>query len=260
MRPLSIILVSAVLLSLTADAQADRRGVPAGFDQYLVYMATGTVPFASHPNPAITGCGMSLFCDGDYFHRNIMGRTTGEIEAEAARAKEYFSARFGVNVDDLVAAGRLRFFSFFLDPRGEYRAYTIAGKRVPASGWVVRDGGFAAEVVDPAGIELAGEFAGLGLPPIPMGGLLVFGDYNILATSPWGKRKRNREIVISYRSDMPMIANNWGELVINCQLSTDDFEDGTNDGKAQGMGTVSPTPYGLTLNWRNVLTIGEPRF
>ena len=255
MRQLLLVLLTAALCAAATTTTATERQsgpVPAGFDHYLVFMATGTVPFAPHPDPEITGCGTSLFCDGDYFHRTIMGRSTQEIDAEAARAKSYFKARFGVDVDALVASGRVRFFSFFLDPRGEYRAYTIAGVRIPADGWVVRDGGFAVEVLDPLGIELGGEFVGSGLPPVPPGGLLVFGNYNILATNG----NRSREVTISYRAEMPMIANSWGELVVNCQLSSDDFADGTNDGKAQGMGLVSAGPAGLTLSWRNVLTIG----
>jgi hypothetical protein len=254
---------AAMLLCLSLNTRAEQRAdslgkVPAGFDQYLVYMATGTVPFAPHPNPDITGCGTSLFCDGDYFHEVIMGRDAAEVEAEAERAKTYFAGRFGLDVDALEAAGRMRFFSFFLDPRGEYRAYTIAGRRPPVEGWVIRDGGFVAEVLDPAGVELGGDFANSGLPPVPMGGLLVYGNYNILATNKSGKRKR--EIVIGYRSDMPMVANSWGELVINCQLSLDDFAYGIHGGKAQGMGLVNPTPNGLALSWRNVLTIGDPQF
>ena len=257
MRQRLLILFTAALCAVATLMPASARDsgpVPAGFDQYLVYMATDTVPFAPHPDPEITGCGTSLFCDGDYFHRTIMGRSTDQIQLEEARAKSYFNARFGMDVDALVAAGRARFFSFFLDPRGEYRAYTMAGQRVPAEGWVVRDGGFAFEVLDPLGVELGGEFVGAGLPPIPPGGLLVFGHYNILATNPAGNRERT--VVISYRSDMPMVPNSWGEFVINCQLSTNDFASGTNDGKAQGVGLVIPGATGLSLSWRNVLTIG----
>ncbi len=261
MRLLAPIFAAMLLCSASfvhAESRSPKAGdVPAGFEQYLVYMATGTVPFAPHPDPEITGCGTSLFCDGDYFHHTIMGRDADEVEAEAARAKAYFVDRFGIDVDAMVAAGRMRFFSFFLDPRGEYRAYTVAGRRAPAEGWVVRDGGFIAEVVDPAGIELGGDFANSGLPPLPFGGLMLFGNYNILATGKNGKRQR--EMVISYRSGMPMIANGWGEFVINCELSLNDFASGVHGGKAQGMGLVLPGPGGLTLSWRNVLTMGSAK-
>jgi hypothetical protein len=193
-----------------------------------------------------------------------MGRSQAEIDMEEQRAKEFMEDRFGLIVDDLVDAGRLAFQSFFLDPRGEYRAYSVADAKVRSEGWVVRDGGFLAIVEDPAGIELGGDFAGLDLPPIPLGGIVLTGNYNIQTTNPEGFPKG--EIIVSYRSGMPMVANAWGEFVINCQISLDDFADGENSGKAQGMALVLPAPEGagLAMSWRNVLTIGglipEPPF
>ncbi|MBT8079527.1 MAG: hypothetical protein KJO31_13190 [Gammaproteobacteria bacterium] len=256
LRRSRLLLPGLILIVLPAMSHAGpRQHVPAGFDHYAVFMATGKIPFSSHPNPQITGCGLSIFCDGAYFHEVIMGRDAAEIAVEAQRAKDYFLSRFGVDVDALVAAGRMDFFSFYLDPRGDYRMYTLAGTRVPSRGWEVRDGGFAAMVTDPNGVELSGEFQGQGLV-MPPEGLLVWGSYNVLATN--ARKKPITEIVIDYRSEMPMIGNNWGELVVNCQLSLDAFQDGELSGKAQGMGTVIPTSdfSGLRLNWRNVLTLG----
>ncbi len=245
-----------MLSTLSAQAgPAQSSQTPLGLDFFAVFMATGTIPFAPHPNPQIAGCGVSIFCDGDYFHQMIMGRDAAATAAEAQRAKDYFLTRFGVDVDDLVAQGRMSFDDFFLDPRGEYRAYTIAGAKIHPDGWVVRDGGFVATVLDPAGVTLQGEFAGQGLIA-PPGGLLVWGSYNILAAAPSGQPRG--EVVIDYRSHMPMIANTWEELVVNCQLSLDGFASGERSGKAQGMGTVALTPdfSGVTLSWRNVLTVG----
>lgn len=253
-RLLACIVLMASLLFTAHSAHARGQALPDGFENYLVYMATGTIPFAPHPNPGITGCGGGLFCDGDYFHKTIMGRTDAQIDLEGQRAKDYFYARFGLNVDALVADGRLAFDSFMIDPRGEYRAYTKSGAKAPSEGWVVRDGGFIATVLDPNGIELGGEFQGAGLPPISPGGLILFGNYNILETKPNGKH--GQAFSISYRSDMPMITNDWGELIVNCQISLDEFASGSHSGKAQGMGLVFAGPGGLTLSWRNVLTIG----
>ena len=235
-------------------ALAKNQSLPDGFSDYLVYMATGTIPFTPHPNAQISGCGTSLFCDGDYFQTVIMGRSQAEVDVERQRAKDYFLTRFGVDVDTLEADQRIVFSSFFLDPRGEYRAYTAANEKAPSEGWVVRDGGFVLTVLDPNGIELGGEFEGLGLPPIPAGGLLLYGDYNILISKQGKKKSRTK--VISYRSDMPMVANLWGELVVNCQISPDSFATNQHAGKAQGMGLVIPGATGLTLSWRNVLTLG----
>ncbi|HSM54808.1 MAG TPA: hypothetical protein VK879_01535 [Candidatus Sulfomarinibacteraceae bacterium] len=48
--------------------------------------------------------------------------------------------------------------AFGQDPRTEYRAYKITGYRVPAEGWLVRDGGFIVNI--PAGTTLHGEYRG----------------------------------------------------------------------------------------------------
>lgn len=55
-----------------------------------------------------------------------------------------------------------------------------------------------------------------------------------------------------------MIANDFGEFVVNCQIPTDAFDDGARDGKAQGMEPVlvDETSLEMTLSWLNVLTIG----
>ena len=239
----------------SVNSYAQQQAVPDGFDDYAVYMATGTIPFSPHPNPEITGCGASIFCDGNYFYDEIMGMDAAAIANEEQRAKDYFASRFGIDVGDLVASGRATFSSFFLDPRGEYRLYTKANRKVSSEGWVVRDGGFALTFLDPNGVPLGGEFDGLGLV-VPADSLLVWGSYNVQSTNPNGKNKE--AIIYDYRSEMPMIANDWGELVVNCQLSITDFASNEKDGKAQGMGTVSLSSdfSGLVLNWRNVLTIG----
>lgn len=249
------IFITVLLGFGSSTLQASQQPIPTGFDDYAVFMATGTIPFTPHPNSQITGCGVSIFCNGGYFHQQIMGRNLAEIAIEKQRAKDYFYSRFGVDTDVLVSEGRVLFSSFFLDPRGEYRAYTVAGRKVHADGWVVRDGGFVLTVIDPAGVEISGEFAGQNLI-IPADGLLVFGSYNIQATNKKGKPKD--EIVFDYRSEMPMIANAWGELVVNCQISTDHFSGELLGGKAQGMGTVTLSSdfSGLVLNWRNVLSLG----
>ena len=177
-----------------------------------------------------------------------------EIDAEIAKAKACLLAGFGLDADDPANAGRLVFFSFMLDPRINYRACTAAGRKVPSQGRVVRDGGFGIRVIDPAGFEPGGEFAGQIAPP---GDLAIFGNYNIEVTAPDGRPKD--EIVISYRSDTPMSANAWGELVINCQISDNGFADGSNNGKAQGMGLpLGPSPGGsFEPNRRKLLTFSD---
>lgn len=262
--PFAVAMLFAVLSSPIAADPANMKDLsaqatPKSLQDYAVFMANGTIPFEPHPNPAITGCGGFIFCDGDYFHRVIMGRDEYETEQESLKARSYFANRFGVDVDNPANVGKIQFFSFYLDPRGNYRVYSMAKEAVPPRGWEIRDGGFAAMVIDPDGFELGGDFAGSGLV-MPPEGMLVYGNYNILARpeKPRAHRtiRRNRQIIYSYRSDMPMITNDWGELVVNCQISVDGFLDGELDGKAQGMGLpLVPDQSGFTLSWRNVLTI-----
>lgn len=246
-------LAGAVLLA--GSVQAAKQGVPATFTNYLVFMANGSVPIGA-PSPDVPGCGLTnfIFCDGQWYQENIMKRTQGEIDTEVARAKAYWLTRFGLDADAPANIGRLVFFSWSMDPRVNYRVYTIAGMKLPSEGWAVRDGGFALQVIDPNGIELGGDMTGQVAPP---GALLLYGNYNIQKTKADGTP--DGEIVIAYRSDTPMITNNWNELTINCQLSTDGFADGTNSGKAQGMGLpLTPTPQGtFETNWRSVLTFSD---
>lgn len=257
LQKISIVAIAAgCLLSGSPSARAQGQATPEGFSDYLVLMATGTIPLGV-PHPEIEGCSGDLFCDGDYFHKVIMGRTDAEIAEEARKAKDFMAERFGLDVDALVAAGRLAFFPFQIDPRGQYRAYTVAGAKVGSEGWIVRDGGFAAAVLDPNGIEMGGKFAGSGLV-IPETGMVLAGVYNIQVTNPAGKPKG--EVLVHYRSGMPMIPNDFGEFVINCQISLDEFGgdpvDGARGGKAQGMGLVlvdGAVPE-MTLSWRNVVT------
>ena len=65
------------------------------------------------------------------------------------------------------------------------------------------------------------------------------------------------EIIVDYRSAMPMIASDFEEFVINCQISTDAFDCGGRDGKARGMGLVllNVTFTEMTVSWLNVMTI-----
>jgi hypothetical protein len=87
------------------------------------------------------------------FIAQVMGRDDTAIAAEQGAADEYFAATFG----SLYVRGSL--VAFGLDPRVGYTAYFISGEDVPPEGWVVRDGGFRADLTD--------------------GTFVVYGDYRI---------------------------------------------------------------------------------
>jgi hypothetical protein len=61
-----------------------------------------------------------------------------------------------------------------LDPRFNFRAYTVSDEVVPTEGWEVFDGGWAVFVVNPEGMVLGGEFAGVH---VPVGTIFSFQDF-----------------------------------------------------------------------------------
>ncbi len=227
---LSIFVLGAFIMIASAkDVQS--ATAPDGFDKYLVYMAAGVY------NPSDPDF---VPPTGDFFHREIMGRSDEEIEEERDKAIAFFADRFGIDVDD----PGVMFISFMLDPRNEYRAYTISGVGVPKSGYIIRDGGYMVSVVDPAGIDLGGDFTGTNAP---IGTFFVYGDYNI-------KRGQNHNnIIIHYQSLFPVNPpNEHGIGSLICETIHEDW--GT--GRAQGVfENVPPLDDGrIHANFRTVLT------
>ncbi len=233
------------LAATSPTAGAPAPPTPEGFDQFAVYMATGVFdPVSPNPDPEITGCAF-MYCDGHYFQEVVMGWDAAEIAAEEAAARLFFLERFGIDVDELVVSGRISYFPFTIDPRIEYRVYHLAGHRVPAGGWEVRDGGFLVVVVDPEGIELGGEFAG---ERAVAGSAMAIGAYNIQTTRPNGRP--GEDIVIRYKTPRPSIPVE-GPIGFFCEIENDAW----GSGLAQGFLFHIPLPDGrLQFNIRNVLT------
>lgn len=235
-------LLAACRLASPAVA-APPTATPTPFDEYLVLMQTGVFDFNA-PHPTLPGC-FQTFCDGQFFHEVIMGRSPAEILTEEEAARDFFRSRFGADVDDPANAGRLFMTSFMMDPRVLYRVYTWGGRNAPPQGWEVRDGGIFVTVTDPAGFLLGGDFAGLH---VPVGTLLFFGNYNFLVTHPNGKPRE--ELVLRYRSVAPVVPNPDG-LMIQCELEHPDW----GLGLAQVFYTTVPRNDGRTrVNLRNVMT------
>jgi hypothetical protein len=143
-------LIVMAMLTLAA-APLSTVNPPEPFGKYLVYSAAGGYDRSIPP------------AEGDlaeWFHKEIMGRDDAAIAAERARADAYFQATFGA----LYTPRSLE--AFGVDPRNEYRAYFISGMRVPPKGFVVRDGGFRADLSNR--------------------GFVVFGNYNIKVTKTGG--------------------------------------------------------------------------
>ena len=160
---LSMVLIAALLV-LPALAFATNGGPPSptpqGFDKYLVFMGAGLYDTEILP------------AEGDlavWFHEEVMGRSVAEIATEKIAADAFFEERFGPGLMSM---------AFGLDPRNEYRAYTISGEWIGEDGWVVRDGGFMVMVPDDGsgGKTLYGTYGGPTGKWIPAGASIVYGE------------------------------------------------------------------------------------
>ena len=240
----SIVLIGLLLLGLSMSGLTARAAAPEGFDKYLVYMADGVFdPDESNDQ-----------FDGAYFHREVMERTDEELAAELDRAEAFFRDRFGLDftgveaVDGVKTIGgvaTLDTSGFMLDPRQEYRAYTVAGESVPDEGWVIRDGGWRVNITGEDGATLTGTWGGDEGTDVPSGSFVVFGDYNI--------DTGQEPIIIHYESGSPILpAGTDGITAFSCDLSHPEW------GNGQANGTVlSPAEHDdgtVQVSIRNVLT------
>lgn len=236
----AMVALMALTLALPGIVQA-QDSAPASFEGYLVYMANGQFD-ASVPNAAT----------GPQFQSEIMGRSEAEVEAELKLAETFFLETYGIDftsvdpVDGVKTAGNatLDTAGFMVDPRIEYRAYTVAGRDVPAEGWVVRDGGWTVVIGD-GGALLKGAWGGDEGIDVPAGSIIVFGDYNIDTGGD--------PILIHYQSGSPILPMGTdGIMAFSCVLSSPEFGDGRANGTVlmpaeQEDGTVK-------MSYRNVLT------
>lgn len=208
---------------------------PDGYDKVFTFMANGVTD--------ITDTGQQEDPIA-WFQEGVMGRTPAEVEADRQAALDLFSSRFGVDAEN---DPRIFFTPFALTPEVGYRAYTSSGERVNRRGWEVRDGGWAAFVVDPAGITLGGEFAGQQVGPNTA---FVWGDYNIAKSTYWGYVYD--EEIIHYFSQEPISIQPDNSLKFNCQLNSDRH----GPGIAQGIQDPVFDPIAGTTTWntRNILT------
>ncbi len=224
-----------------------------GYDDMLVYLGSGLVDLTTDPIDGPTGCISTGQCNGDWFHFEIMGRSAAEMAVLEQLAKDFFLARFGVDVDAMVASGDIDFGTFSTDPRILYRNYMAMGKKIPSGGWEVRDGGWTFTVINPAGIDLGGEFLGRH---VGFGTQALFGNYNIAETRNNGKIKNER--IIFYRSGSVLEVDADLELSVIYGLSQSgpDFPNG-----AEGLAIIVAKFYfvgatELKHAIRNVLSFG----
>lgn len=249
LRPFVLQVLLAVWLIASAtvamSAQESQASVPDGFDKYMVFMSS-----AIFTPPTLEDFQLRAYL----FHRLVMGRTNEQTLEHRAAAIDFFKARFGLDPDALENQDRLKLVMSSVIREKNYRVFTISDEMVPASGWLVRDGGWQLEVTDPLGITLGGEFSGMH---VPVKTAFMYGDYNIRALRPsWDPGPT--EIIIRYQAGSPVIPNEDGSVMFRCEVFSDEY--GT--GLAQGIS--APVPLGdgtIRANNRNVLTfpgLGHP--
>lgn len=233
---LLFVLLGVLAVSVSA-ASWSLNPPPDNFGFQLVYMQDGVY------DPSVPPAEGDL---AEWFHQEIMGRSDAEIEAERAAAEAYFQEQFGETLGEL--------FAFGVDPRDEYRVYSITGLRVPSEGWEVRDGGFRLDIQDDGsgGETLHGVYGGEEGKWVPEGALVVFGEYNI-DVKQWNGQDDPDDIIIHYESAEPIVPSDEG-MFFRCHLSSDSFDD-HGGGLAQGVSAPQTTVDGLKVsNVRTILT------
>ncbi len=225
-----------------ADARGQSRAVaaiPDGFEQQLTYMAQPR----EVDEPTVVN-----YDTFKAFQADVWGRDEADIQDFREEAWEFFYERFGLEFSDVAIdeddgtqtiEGVATLRPSFVAPEREYRAYTIGGMWVPPEGYVVRDASFNV-AVEP-GTVLFGEYGGADGTEVD-GGMVVFGDYNILVPGP-GNSGNDEEIDIRFRSGGMIAPNADGVTVFVCDLDSEQW------GTGQARGVVTPDG-----EIRNVLT------
>lgn len=238
---LAVATVSAAGLASAAGERRDVAAVPAGFEQYLVYM--------SEPTPVDEP--MEVNWENFLaFQEEAFGRDAEAVDAFRQDAETFFLERFGIDLSDdeldevtgtkVDAETGAILSPGFVVPERNYRAYTIGGERVPASGWEVRDASY--NLTFPSESVLDGEFEGTA----PAGSMVVFGDYDIAPDRPGNSENApgtGGTIRIHFQSGFPIYPNDEGVMVFICDLESEEW------GTGQARGIVTPDG-GI----RNVLT------
>jgi hypothetical protein len=140
--------------------------------------------------------------------REHWGFSDADMAQYEADAKAFFVDRYGIDVDDPATADRVMFTSYAADPRMGYRVVSMANRVVPAEGWPINDAAFLLSIVDPAGFELGGEFAGV---TVPTGTRVTYGRYHFVPGE-------DEPILIDFQSISPYGVDAFGVGAIRCEL------------------------------------------
>lgn len=234
-----LVTLAALLGAACDDRGPDPAGAapaPAGYSGYIVYIADGVWDPA---DPSVTTPTLADHA------RTTWGFSDGEFDQFNADARSFYSQRFGVDLDDPANAERLSVVTYVADDRVRYRVVTMANHEVPPEGWPVSDAGYLVTIVDPAGFELGGEFAGVF---VPTGVTMVYGRYQF-------ETDRGESIAIAFQSLTPYLTDGFGIGAFRCGLASEAL----GAGEAFGAFHLAQLPNGeFSSTVRNVLTFPGP--
>lgn len=217
----------------SASSEAAEK-IDPNLDKYFVFISAD--PFNSVDGSFFKDGLMAG--DGLHFQSEILGRTPEEIAIHKDEAIQFFQNRFGVDVN----SPSVVFSGFEVTPELNYHALVSSGEEIPREGLSVDDGGWIVIVMDPAGLTLGGEFAGV---TVPTGTMLVKGTYKV------NRKQSKKSEIISYQSKKPIIPEADGSFMVSCELFS------TKYGEGQAIGAALPvmlTDGRMATNVRNVLT------
>ncbi len=155
------------------------------------------------------------------FFADNFGHSEAEIEAERSAATAFFEQTYGVDIDGLVAAGRVQLVEYRMDPGADYRVRALPDRPVQAEGWPIDDLALSLAVVDPGGVELAGDYLGITAPP---GVLAVTGFYVFDALDADGAY--DETVVIRYHSDGVAATSLDGRSLFFCAMESEQLGTG----------------------------------
>ncbi len=181
-----------------------------------------------NPPPQDYSTAITLIADGAYdpadpngpvqptfeqVQREAWGFDDAAIAQWSADADAFFLDRFGIDVDDPALVERISVGDYVVDSRANYRVIAMSDRLVPPEGWPTSDASRAIFVIDPAGLELGGEFEGI---VAPAGAALTFGRYVI-------HPDEGEPIHIDFQSANYMGFTTVGTGVAHCELFSDTF-------------------------------------
>lgn len=149
----------------------------------------------------------------DAFFTDRLGWSTDDIDAVRSDAKAHMAKRYGIDVDGLVAEGRMQWLELHIDPRANYRAYALPGYAIGPEGWTIHEITLSAIAIDPKGIELGGPYAGARFGPGPVG---AYGYYQVEPDD-----NDLDPLVIQYQTNGLMGTSFDGRNLLFCEMTSD---------------------------------------